>query len=127
MGVHLQGRSVAGSGWNLEVVREVIGGTLDADRLALELDHPEFALPSARAFLVLMALWWGGTSGKAFPLQALIQRSWSNVAGQLRFLRFATAAVPEVFSFQAAQRKLSLPEQASVRPIFLSTGAQLFL
>ena len=126
VGVHLQGRSVAGSGWNLEVVREVIGGTLDADKLALELDHPEFALPSARAFLVLMALWWGGTSGKAFPLQALIQRSWSNVALQLRFLRFATAAVPEVFSFQAAQRKLSLPEQASARPISLSTGAQLF-
>ncbi len=113
--MNLQGRSVAGSGWNLEVVREVIGGALDADKLALELDHPEFALPSARAFLVLMALWWGGTSGKAFPLQALIQRSWSNVAGQLGFLKFATVAAPEVFSFQAAQRKLPLLEQLQAR------------
>ncbi len=112
----MQGRSVAGSGWNLEVVREVLGSGYDAEKLALELDHPEFTLPTPRAFVVLMALWWGGTSGKQFPLQTLIQRSWTNVAGQLELLKFATAAPPEVFSFESAQRQLPLAELLQASP-----------
>lgn len=114
MPLQLQERSVAGSGWNLEVVRDVIGSKFDAEKLALELDHPEFTLPSAQAFLVLMALWWGATSGKQFPLQTLIQRSWSNVMGQLEFLKFATAAPKEVFSFETAERKLPFTELLQV-------------
>ena len=105
---------MAGSGWNLEVVREVLGAGFDAERLALELDHPEFALPTPRAFVVLMALWLGATSGKQFPLQTIIQRTWSNVAGQLELLRFATAAPPEVFTFEGAQRQLPLAELLQV-------------
>ena len=112
----MQGRSVAGSGWNLEVVREVLGAGFDAERLALELDHPDFTLPTPRAFAVLMALWWGATSGKQFPLQTIIQRSWSNVGGQLELLKFATAAPPEVFSFEGAQRQLPLAELLQARP-----------
>ncbi len=112
----MQGRSVAGSGWNLEVVREVLGSGFDAEKLALELDNPEFTLPTPRAFVVLMALWWGATSGKQFPLQTLIQRSWTNVAGQLELLKFATAAPPEVFSFESAQRQLPLAELLQASP-----------
>lgn len=112
----MQGCSVAGSGWNLEVVREVLGSSYDPEKLALELDHPEFTLPTPRAFLVLMALWSGGTSGRQFPLQTLIHRSWSNAAGQLGLLKFATAAPPEVFSFESAQRQLPLAELLQARP-----------
>ena len=106
-----QGQAAAPSCWNLDVVREVLGSSMDSEQLALELDHPEFTLPTPKAFLMLMALWRGatGSPGKTgFPLATVVQRSWSNVAGQLEFLKFATAAPPEVFSFEHAQRKASL-------------------
>ena len=106
-----QGQAAAPSCWNVDVVREVLGSSLDPERLALEFDHPEFTLPTPKAFLMLMALWRGAIgapSKQAFPLAAAVQRSWSNVAGQLEFLRFATAAPAEAFSFEHAQRKASL-------------------
>ena len=108
-----QGEAAASGSWNLDVVAEVLGSSMDPERLALELDHPEFTLPSPKAFLMLMALWRGATGGtekpkQGFPLATLVQRSWSNVAGQLEFLKFATSAPPEVFSFEHAQRKASL-------------------
>ena len=107
----VQGQAVTPGCWNLDVVREVLGSSMDPERLALELDHPEFTLPTPKAFLMLMALWRGATGGpgkQGFPLATVVQRSWSNVAGQLEFLKFATAAPPEVFSFEHAQRKASL-------------------
>lgn len=108
-----QGQAAAPGCWNLDVVTEVLGSSMDPERLALELDHPEFTLPNPKAFLMLMALWRGATGGtekpkQGFPLATLVQRSWSNVAGQLEFLKFATAAPPEVFSFEHAQRKASI-------------------
>lgn len=125
----MQGRSQVEGEWNLGVVMEALGANLDAEQLALELDHPEFTLPNPRAFLLLMALWRGTTSGKQFPLQTIMQRSWSNVAGQLEFLKYATAAPPEVFSFEGAQRKLPPLENLQVsawplpcRKILLTCG-----
>lgn len=107
----VQGQAAAPGCWNVDVVREVLGSGMDPERLALELDHPEFTLPTPKAFLMLMALWRGATGApgkQGFPLATIVQRSWSNVAGQLELLKFATAAQPEIFSFEHAQRKVSL-------------------
>ena len=115
-----QGQAAAPGCWNLEVVRELLGSSMDPERLAMELDHPEFTLPTHKAFLMLMALWRGATRGpgkQGFPLATLVQRSWSNVAGQLEFMKFATAAPPEVFSFEHAQRKASLEVPAYLQPL----------
>jgi CCR4-NOT transcription complex subunit 1 len=80
---------------------------LSADRLAEELDYEGFALPDGRAFVLLLTCWRMATQDKPFPLATLIQRRWSNVGGQIAFLRYATAAPPQVFSFEHAQNKLA--------------------
>ena len=56
---------------------------MSAERLAEAFDHEGFALPDARAFLLLMACWRRATGDKPFPLSALIQRPWKNIAGQV--------------------------------------------
>ena len=95
--------------WNLDVLMGVLGHDftkLDPERFAEALDHEAFALPDGRAFLTLMSQWRRATADKAFPLPAVIGRAWKNAPGQISFLRFATAAPPELFSFEGAQRKL---------------------
>jgi hypothetical protein len=74
-----------GSSWDLGVVMAALRPQLHAmsvERLAEALDHEGFALPDARAFLLLMACWRQATGDKPFPLPALIQRPWKNLAGQ---------------------------------------------
>lgn len=105
----LSDTSAVDTAWGLDVLMGALGhdfAKLDSDRIAEALDHEAFALPDGRAFLTLMSLWRRATGEKAFPLPAVIGRAWKNAPGQIAFLRFATAAPPEVFSFEGAQRKL---------------------
>lgn len=105
----LSDASAADTAWNLDVLMSALGNDLaklDHDRVAEAFDHEAFALPDGRAFLTLVSLWRRATGEKAFPLPAVIGRAWKNAPGQIAFLRFASAAPPEVFSFEGAQRKL---------------------
>ncbi|KAK9916879.1 hypothetical protein WJX75_008268 [Coccomyxa subellipsoidea] len=97
------------STWNLDVLLSGLApemAKLSPERIAEHLDHDSFALPDARAFLLLMSLWRRATGEKAFPLSTAIQRVWKNAPGQIAFLRFASTAPPEIFSFEGAARKL---------------------
>lgn len=106
------------STWNLDVLLSGMApemAKLSPERIAEQLDHDSFALPDARAFLLLMSLWRRATGEKAFPLPTAIQRVWKNAPGQIAFLRFASAAPPEMFSFEGAARKLPPLEGLQVR------------
>lgn len=105
------------SAWNLDVLLSGLApdlAKLSPQRIAEQLDHDSFALPDARAFLLLMSLWRRATGDNAFPLAPAIQCVWKNAPGQIAFLRFASAAPPEVFSFEGAQRKLAPVEGLQV-------------
>ena len=91
--------------WNAAVLVEGLKGAnpaLDWQHVAGHLDLPDFAVPDPTALGVLMAV-WGHASPDPFPLRALVGGLWSNAAGQLDFLRHATAAPPEVFSWAHAE------------------------
>jgi CCR4-NOT transcription complex subunit 1 len=79
---------------------------LDWQRIAALLDQPGFAVPDGGALKLLMAAWARGADGDPFPLAALVGGLWANAPGQLSFLRQATAAPPEVFSWAHAARQL---------------------
>lgn len=96
------------STWNVAVLvagLQAANPRLDWQRVASALDCPGFAVPDAGALKLLMAAWARATDGEPFPLPALAGSLWSNAAGQLSFLRQATAAPPEVFSWAHAARR----------------------
>jgi CCR4-NOT transcription complex subunit 1 len=105
------------SPWKLDVITACLASDLakmNVERLAEQLDHDAFELPDSRAFVLLMKCWRAAMQEKPFPLAAVIQRRWSNVQGQLAFLRFATAAPPQIFTFEHSQRKLAPVEGLQV-------------
>lgn len=97
------------STWNVAMLvagLQAANPRLDWQRVAAALDCPGFAVPDAAALVVLMAAWARATGGEPFPLPALVGSLWGNAAGQLSFLRQATAAPPELFPWaHAAQRQ----------------------
>jgi CCR4-NOT transcription complex subunit 1 len=95
--------------WNVAVLvagLQAANPRLDWQRVAAALDQPGFAVPDAGALKLLMAAWARGSGGEPFPLPALVGSLWTNAPGQLSFLRQATAAPPELFSWAHAARKL---------------------
>lgn len=100
--------SAAGSPlWNVSVLVEGLKAAnpaLDWMRVAYNLDSPAFAVPDEAALEALMAVWRQATP-EPFPLGAIVGGLWTNTAGQLAFLRQATAAPPEVFSWSHAERR----------------------
>ncbi|KAL4458253.1 hypothetical protein ABPG75_013118 [Micractinium tetrahymenae] len=96
------------STWNVAVLvagLQAANPRLDWQRVAAALDCPGFAVPDAGALKLLMAAWARAAGGEPFPLPALVGSLWSNAAGQLSFLRQATAAPPELFSWAHAARR----------------------
>jgi CCR4-NOT transcription complex subunit 1 len=96
--------------WNVAVLvagLQAANPRLDWQRVAAALDQPGFAVPDAGALKLLMAAWARGSGGgEPFPMPALVGSLWTNAPGQLSFLRQATAAPPELFSWAHAARKL---------------------
>lgn len=91
--------------WNADVLVEGLKAANPAlawQHVAGHLDLPDFTVPDASALGVLMAI-WRQASSDPFPLRALVGGLWSNAAGQLSFLKYATAAPPEVFSWAHAE------------------------
>ena len=98
--------------WNVGVLVEGLKAAnprLDWRQVAEALDVPGFTVPDAGALKVLAAAWARATT-EPFPLQTLAARIWANIPGQLSFLRLATAAPPELFSWAHAVRKQELVE-----------------
>lgn len=93
--------------WNAGVLVEGLKAAnpaLDWQRVAEALDTPGFATPDASSLAALMSAWRHATPDP-FPLRALVGGLWTNTAGQLSFLRQATAAAPEVFAWAHAERR----------------------
>jgi CCR4-NOT transcription complex subunit 1 len=97
------------STWNVAVLvagLQAAAPRLDWERVAAQLDQPGFAVPDAGALKLLMAAWARATGSQPFPLPALVGSLWTHAPGQLSFLRQATAAPPELFSWAHAARRL---------------------
>lgn len=95
------------AGWNVNILVEGLktaNPALDWGHVAGHLDQPDFKIPDGAALAVLMNA-WRQASTESFPLNALVGGLWTNVAGQLDFLRHATAAPPEVFDWAQSERQ----------------------
>lgn len=94
-------------GWNVTVLVDglvVANPALDWHHVAGQLDVPGFHVPDAAALEMLMRIWRQAVSD-TFPLSSLVGGLWKNAEGQLSFLRQATRAEPEVFSWAHAERR----------------------
>lgn len=78
---------------------------LDWRQVVGHLDQPGFTMPDAGALKVLMIAYAHATP-EPFPLPALVGDVWDNAPGQLSFLKHATAAPPELFTWAHAARRL---------------------
>jgi CCR4-NOT transcription complex subunit 1 len=96
------------STWNFNVVVDAIKRSspqLDWAKVADALDTPAFLVPDQQAFLVLAAAYKRAAGGQ-LPVKAFVGRLWSNAMGQASFLKFATGAAPETFSFAASEQRI---------------------
>lgn len=85
--------------WNADAVVDALAAaapSLDWREVAQRMDVPGLDLPDGAAFVLLIKAWQRGARGEPFPLPAVLGHVWANAAGQLAFLRWATAAPPEV-------------------------------
>lgn len=99
--------STSAAGWNWRTVMDVIKAaapSLNWARVAELMDHPSFSIPDEPGF-TLLASAYRHAAGERLPARAFIGRVWDNHTGQLSFLRLAVTADPELFSFQASERK----------------------
>jgi hypothetical protein len=71
--------------------------------------------------------WRRGARGEPFPLAAVLGRAWAHAPGQLAFLRWATAAPPEVFSFEGVPRRLAPLEGLAAGRSSVGTPNQAWL
>ena len=100
------------SGWNAEVVTDVLAERrppLQWPLALTRLDQPGFLVPDAPSFGLLCTLFSLATK-EPLPLSLLVGGVWQNTQGQLSLLLHAVVAPPELISWQAAPRRLSLPE-----------------
>lgn len=91
--------------WNIAIIIEglkVANPALVWDHVAIHLDVPNFEVPDAAALGMFMQAWRQATSDP-FPLRALVGGLWTHATSQLSFLRQATAAPPEIFSWAHAE------------------------
>ena len=100
--------SVKGKGtWNVTVLVDgltVANPALDWHHVAGHLDVPGFQVPDEAALEMLMRIWRQAIAD-TFPLSSLVGGLWKNAEGQLSFLRQATKAEPEVFSWAHAEKR----------------------
>lgn len=93
--------------WNVTVLVDglaLANPALDWHHVAQHLDVPDFQVPDEIALEMLMRIWRQAISD-TFPLSSLVGGLWKNAEGQLSFLRQATRAEPEVFSWAHAERR----------------------
>mmetsp|Transcript_10455 Transcript_10455/g.28626 ORF Transcript_10455/g.28626 Transcript_10455/m.28626 type:complete len:1846 (+) Transcript_10455:184-5721(+) len=93
--------------WNVTVLVDGIAlknPALDWHHVAALLDLAEFQVPDEGALEMLMRIWRQAISD-TFPLSSLVGGLWKNAEGQLSFLRQATRAEPEVFSWAHAEKR----------------------
>jgi CCR4-NOT transcription complex subunit 1 len=101
----------APSQWNLAVVIDVLKAAKPEpswQRVAELLDQESFFVSDAPGFATLCAAFKRATGGKQqIPIRAIASgRPWKNALGQISLLRHATAAPPDVYNFEACDRKL---------------------
>lgn len=109
VGLGGSGPDAAASQWNYSVVIEVVKSLkpdLNWHAVAERFDHEGFLVPDAPGFALLSAAYKRG-AGEQVPVKAVLGRMWRNAMGQLSLLRQATAAPPDVYSFEGAERKLA--------------------
>jgi CCR4-NOT transcription complex subunit 1 len=85
--------------WNVDIIIDALKAAnpaIDWRHVAELLDQPEFDVPDNAALETLMQAWQHATTDP-FPIASLTGRPWNNSAGQLAFIRAATASSPEVF------------------------------
>lgn len=102
-----QGDSGA-AGWDVEVVVSALRSAspqLDWHCVAAALDYPGFAVPDGASFARLAAAFRRALPSDGFPIAVALSRVWTNAAGQLSLLRHATAAPPDVVSWEGAGRR----------------------
>lgn len=95
-------------GWAWKVVIDVIksvNSALNWVSVAEHLDHPGFIVPSAEGFQLLVYAYRYG-AGEQVPVKTVVGRKWANEVGQLSLLKYAVSAPPDIFSFQASERKM---------------------
>lgn len=93
--------------WNVTVLVDglaLANPALDWHHVAQHLDVPGFEVPDEVALEMLMRIWRQAISD-TFPLSSLVGGLWKNAEGQLSFLRQATRAEPEVFSWAHAEKR----------------------
>ena len=93
--------------WNVTVLVDglaLANPALDWHHVAQHLDVPGFRVPDEIALEMLMRIWRQAISD-TFPLSSLVGGLWKNTEGQLSFLRQATRAEPEVFSWAHAGKR----------------------
>eukprot|EP00217_Crustomastix_stigmatica_P006653 CAMPEP_0183795892 /NCGR_PEP_ID=MMETSP0803_2-20130417/5376_1 /TAXON_ID=195967 /ORGANISM="Crustomastix stigmata, Strain CCMP3273" /LENGTH=2386 /DNA_ID=CAMNT_0026040399 /DNA_START=42 /DNA_END=7202 /DNA_ORIENTATION=- len=93
--------------WNIEVIVEVLQtGVTDIcwTRVINCLDSAEFHIPASGALSFLIQVYRHATQ-EAFPIDAVCERLWSNIGGQLSFIKFAIVAPRELFSFKGSRHQ----------------------
>ena len=93
--------------WNVTVLVDGIelkNPALDWHHVAALLDLGSFHVRDEGALEMLMRIWRQAISD-TFPLSSLVGGLWKNAEGQLSFLRQATRAEPEVFSWAHADKR----------------------
>lgn len=91
------------SSWNTTVFLETVKSmfpSLNWHTVMRKLDYPDFKLTDQKGAIFIANLYKAAT-GEPFPVDTLLQK-WTNVGGQLSFLRYAIA-LPDYFSFQSTK------------------------
>ncbi|KAL4353352.1 hypothetical protein GQ457_06G032980 [Hibiscus cannabinus] len=97
------------SSWNIDVlIKSIKQLAPDTNwiRVIENLDHEGFYIPSEAAFTFFMSVYQHACQDP-FPLHAICGSVWKNIEGQLSLLKYAVSAMPDVFTFSHASRKLA--------------------
>ena len=101
--------SKTATGWDFDLLIDVLKAQhpdLNWFGVATALDYEEFYVPDPQAFKLLMSSFKKAFQ-ELFPLETVIGRLWRNADGQVSFLRQATLAPPEVFTFEHSRKKMN--------------------
>eukprot|EP00698_Gefionella_okellyi_P025035 TRINITY_DN9037_c0_g1_i1.p1 TRINITY_DN9037_c0_g1~~TRINITY_DN9037_c0_g1_i1.p1 ORF type:complete len:2034 (-),score=429.50 TRINITY_DN9037_c0_g1_i1:786-6887(-) len=91
--------------WNVDAFVQIVAEMFPHvawSRVIFGLDHPGFFVSDPRGFATLLDMYRKATR-EPFPLEAVL-RQWTNIRGQISFLRYAVTAPPEIFCFVPPQR-----------------------
>ncbi|GMI99089.1 hypothetical protein like AT1G02080 [Hibiscus trionum] len=97
------------SSWNIDVLIKTIKQLAPSTnwvQVIEHLDHEGFYIPNEAAFSFFMSVYQHSCQ-VPFPLHAVCGSVWTNIEGQLSFLKYAVSAPPEVFTFAHSLRQLA--------------------